>query len=403
MLRPIFRLPAKKILLALILMSIPLAAGAKEESKMKIRLAASSGNQNGNGNGVGHGEQRADVATHMRGATALLKLKARGLDADTDYVLLGKNAEDATQSVLIARFTTASNGTAKLTRDLTGDGDGQEPIDPRGRYLVIAEAADESMKILGGWLYGEQPDDEPKTKIKEGTQLEPSDESSPTGVVGARYRMGPNGKARLLISARGVPKGDYEILIGGMEVATFTPNPSGSAKVDFRTHLSNGNGSGKVKPHRKKQALDFDPRRKQILIQLTDGTPMFSGPLIAQIDGLNVCTPSVTDTPLPGVVGSGVAGLESEASCETVFDVEIEGVVAGEYDLYADDLLVATIDASMDDGLGTISGSVRFDPTPDAGEDEMLLDFPVGSGSQIKIFPMGADPSGTPALSGTLL
>lgn len=228
MLRPIFRLPAKKILLALILMSIPLAAGAKEESKMKIRLAASSGNQNGNGNGVGHGEQRADVATHMRGATALLKLKARGLDADTDYVLL---AEDATQSVLIARFTTASNGTAKLTRDLTGDGDGQEPIDPRGRYLVIAEAADESMKILGGWLYGEPQDDEPKTKIKEGTQLEPSDESSPTGVVGARYRMGPNGKARLLISARGVPKGDYEILIGGMEVATFTPNPGDRKSV----------------------------------------------------------------------------------------------------------------------------------------------------------------------------
>jgi hypothetical protein len=129
---------------------------------------------------------------------------------------------------------------------------------------------------------------------------------------------------------------------------------------------------------------------------------MFSGPMIAQIDRLNVCTPSVTDTPLTAAVGSGVSGLESEASSETDLDVEIEGVVAGKYDLYVDDLLVASIDAIMDDGLGTISGSVRFDPTPDAGEDEMLLDFPVGSGSQIEIFPMGADLSGTPAFSGPL-
>jgi hypothetical protein len=98
-----------------------------------------------------------------------------------------------------------------------------------------------------------------------------------------------------------------------------------------------------------------------------------------------------------------VAALEIEENYETAFDVEIEGVAVGSYDLYVDGLHVAIFDAE-DDGSGTVMGFVRFDPTPDAGEDELLLDFPVGVGSLVDVFDAGADPGvDLPVLSGELL
>jgi len=241
------------------------------------------------------------------------------------------------------------------------------------------------------------------TKIKEVTDLAPDGAASPSGSVAARYDMRPNGHGKLSISMRRVPVEDYEVLVDGALATTLTPNPAGNAKADFQTKPIRGNGSGKVKPHRKKQQLNFDPRRKEILIQLTDGTPMFSGPMIAQIEGLNACSSSATDSPLTGDTGSGVAALEIEANCETAFDVEIVDVPVGSYDLYVADLHVASFDAA-DDGFGSVTGFVRFDPTPDAGEDELVLDFPVGSGSLVYVFDAGADPDvDLPVLSGELL
>jgi hypothetical protein len=109
-----------------------------------------------------------------------------------------------------------------------------------------------------------------------------------------------------------------------------------------------------------------------------------------------------------------VAALELEENCETTFDVEIADVPAGTYDLYVDGALVASFDAA-DDGSGTVTGFVRFDPIPDAGEGELPLDFAVGSGSLVEVFDGLADPSvevfdgladpsvDLPVLSGTLL
>jgi hypothetical protein len=49
-------------------------------------------------------------------------------------------------------------------------------------------------------------------------------------------------------------------------------------------------------------------------------------------------------------------------------------------------------------------GYVRFDPTPDAGEEELVLDFPVAPGLFVDVFNEGADPDvDLPVLSGELL
>jgi hypothetical protein len=403
MLRSALRFRAEILILGLALITLPLTAGAKEESKIKIRLTDMSGNGNANGNGLGNGAVRGDVHTHLQGTKVILKLRARGLDADTEYVLLCKDDENAVDSAELTRFTSRSNGSANVTQNLSKTEDPEAPADPRGKYLVIADAADESTEILGGWLYGEPQDDGPMTKIKEVTDLAADGDASPSGNVAARYDMRPNGHGKLSISMRRVPVEDYEVLVDGALATTLTPNPAGNAKADFQTKPIRGNGSGKVKPHRKKQQLNFDPRRKEILIQLTDGTPMFSGPMIAQIEGLNACTPSGTESPLTGDTGSGVAALEIEENCETILDVEVVDVPAGSYDLYVGDLHVAVFDAA-DDGSGTVMGFARFDPTPDPGEDELPLDFPVAPGMFVDVFDAGADPDvDLPVLSGELL
>jgi hypothetical protein len=407
------------LVLALALISLPFAAGAKEESKIQIRLTEvtdkANGNGHQNGNGLGGGDMRADVRTHLQGSRVILKLRARGLEPDADYVLLCKDAEDADESAELAQFTSRSNGSVNLTQDLSKTDDPEAPADPRGKFLVIAKDDEGGRtEILGGWLYGHPLDDGPMTKIKEVTSLEADADASPSGSVAARYDMRPNGHGKLSISMRRLPAGDYEILVGDDEtpVATFTPNRAGNAKIDFQTRPIRGQGSGRVKAHRKKKHLGFDPRRKEILVQLaaddeepeSEPTPMFSGPMLAQIEGLNSCSPISNSSPLTGGTGSGVATLELQENCENAFDVAVEiGGVADEpasYDLYVDEVWRATFDATGD-GSGTVTGSVRFDPTPSDGEE--LLDFAVGIGSLVEVFDAGADPAGDPVLSGMLV
>ena len=289
-------------------------------------------------NGLGGGAIRADVRTHLQGSRVILKLRARGLDADTEYVLLCKDDEGATDSAELARFTSRSNGSANLTQNLAKTDDPEAPADPRGKFLVIArviaDGAEPPTEIVGGWLYGVPQDDGPKTKIKEVTDLAADGNASPSGNVAARYDMRPNGHGKLSISMRHVPAGNYEILVDIDEtptpVASFTPNRAGNAKVDFQTRPIRGQGSGKVKLHRKKKHLSFDPRRKEILVQLaadptdleSEPTPMFSGPMIAQIEGLNTCSPTSTDWLLEEGTDSGVATLELQENCETAFEVK---------------------------------------------------------------------------------
>jgi hypothetical protein len=100
-----------------------------------------------------------------------------------------------------------------------------------------------------------------------------------------------------------------------------------------------------------------------------------------------------------------MATVELQENCETALNVEILGVLVGLYDVYVDGALVGTIDAADDGlGVGTGTGFVRFDPTPDAGAGELLLDFAVGTGSLVEVFNEGEGPPvDLPVLSGTLL
>ena len=384
------------------------SAKSKEESKIQIRLTEPNGNGNGNGNGRGKHGVRGDVRTHLQGTKVEMQLRMKSLEPDTEYVLLCLTEETATEGDELARFVTTAKGAANEKFVLTKGDENEAPVDPRGCYLVLAEASDLETDVLTGWLYGPAEKDGPMTKVKEVTSLEPDETSDPEGSVQASYRMAPNGKGRLMIGLHGVEDGDYIIFVEGSEVARLTPNPGGKARVDFRTQPPKGKGSGKIKAHNQKKHLNFDPRRKLIEVELEDGTPMFAGPMLAQIDGLNSCSEAiVSETPLvDGVTtATGRAALELEADCETAFDVGLGGVDEGTYEVDvvngADRLMMVGSFDTTDDGMGGFVGGIRFDPTPEAGEE--LLDFPVGSSSVVEIFEAGADRTmDAPVVSGTL-
>jgi hypothetical protein len=135
---------------------------------------------------------------------------------------------------------------------------------------------------------------------------------------------------------------------------------------------------------------------------------MFVGPMLAQIEGLNSCSPISNESPLTGGPDdSGTATLELQENCETAFDVYVEVKIEGVgedtvvYDLYVGDDMVGTIDATGD-GADTVTGFVRFDPTPVGSEQE--LKFPVGIGSLVRVFNAGAIPTEDPlVLSGEIV
>lgn len=388
---------ASLVLAALLLAPVP-AALAKEESKIQIRLETPTGSGPGNGNGVGKGAVRGDVRTHLQGSKVILQLRVRGLEPDAGYALLCLDGEADPEPALLFSFETGGSGSANLTHDLSKGDDPEAPRDPRGKLLQVVDADDD--EILSGWLYGDPADDGPHTKVKERTRLAPDPDADPAGQVEASYRTLPNGRSSLSVATRHIPQGDYELFVDGALVAEFSPNPAGNAKLDFRTRPGKGKGPKKVKPHRKKQQLSFDPRRKLIEVRLDDGTLLFSGPMIAQVQGLNVCAESSAQSPLSGASGSGELSRELESDCETALDVFVMDVAAGPYDVYVDGALVGGFEAV--DDAGSVTGGVRFDPTPD-DPDEELLDFAIDSGLPVEIFAGGADPDvDVPVLTGSL-
>lgn len=361
----------------------PLAA-AKEESKIQIRLQPLGGG----------GNVRGDVRTKLQGEDASLALRVRGAEPETEHVLLAKAGEDSPDGEEIASFTTGPNGQFTGSFELAIPGG--ESVDPRGKYLVVSDGTNE---VLGAWLYGAPADDAPKTKVKELTSLAPDETADPSGEVDARYDMRPNGHGKLKVSTRGIPAGEYDLWVDGVMVESLVPNSGGNAKATFTTKPSNGNS----KPHNAKGPLDFDPRRKLIELRMGDAL-FFSGPMLAQIGGVNVCDAGASSVPFElgpaQTEGAGSIALGIESDCEASVEVEIQDLPAASYDLYVDGTLVAPIEV-VDVG-GTLSGRVDFDPNPDEA-GELQLDFPTDSGTIFDVFASGETPmTGTPLLTATL-
>ena len=324
-------------ILAALLLGMP--ALAKEESKIQVELepaAASRGT-------------RIKLRSKLDRADATLHVIAHKLSASTEYVLTADGIEQA-------RFTTAANGNANLKLDLTypDAASPRIPFDPRGRYLALVEGETE---IFGAWYSAAG---EPrKTKVKEWTDLD----ASAGGSASARYDRRPNGKGRFTVQVKGAPTGTLDVLVDGTQVGSIDTNGSGSGRLAFD---SKGNG-------KKKLLLGFDPRGEWV--EIAQGAAvLYSGVMLAQIDGLNVCPASSEPTDLvasAGETGSGTTTLDTAEDCNLRLVVDMAGLDPGDHELRVGGATLATVAA---DGTGAASAVLAVTPDTDAGELPLPLD-----------------------------
>jgi hypothetical protein len=360
--------------LALIaLLTIPVVgAHAREESKIMLDFESAGGGLSPSASG----KAMSMMSIHR----ATLQVMLRRLDGSTEYALLSDGEE-------LTRFTTNSRGFAVLRVDLLTTGDlSSPPIDPRGKLLTVNDGVND---VLQAWVMADPLDDPKKVRIKEWTSLEPDPAFVDVGTASARYMLLPNGRVMVFVQVVRAPVSmDYELLVDGVSAATFTPNPAGVANIMFR---STG-AWGRSLPHNQKLGIEgFEPRNGFIEIRPVGSTDVyFSGEMLAQIPGLNVCTFSERMVMMSlgpdGQLGDAAdMKLGVEDDCDRFLDVVVTSLGDGTYDIAVDGSIVAAGALSVSGGVGEVQFETNAE---DPGVLE--LDFDLASGSVVTVEQTGA-------------
>jgi hypothetical protein len=328
-------------------------------------------------------DARGKVRLRLQENRATFQVKVRRLDPSAVYEL-------RRDSVPVGEIATDGAGAANVV--FRAPESGSDPVldfDPRGSFMSVGQG---ELDVLGAVVSGGLELD--GIKIQEKTSLEPTEllADFPKAEARLKYEVRPNGKRKFELDARHLPPGTYEMWVidealAETEIASFTTNPAGNAKVTFGFAPPKKNGKepkGKKpmnKPGRVKgMALDFDPRTATIEIRQGEDV-YFSGSMLAQIPGLNVCEPESSMVDL-ALVGSpeqvfGVAAFEVAEDCSRTFEVGIgddAGVTLtpGLYDLSVGSDLVGEIEAQAGEG-GAVEGGIAFFSEPE--EEQLALTF----------------------------
>lgn len=178
-----------------------------------------------------------------------------------------------------------------------------------------------------------------------------------SGLVRGRFRAN---RSDVTVKLKGLtPGATYEIRTDGVLRATVVARSNGSARVRFRT----------PDPRPRDLGLDFDPRGSTLTV--SDGT---ADVLAAVLSGPGEPAGSVVDertflepTSLaPG--GKAEARFRLRKDGRRRFDVEVEDVPPGDYQLFVDGVLRGTISVGSRG-----EGEIEFDTSPQPGK--VLLDF----------------------------
>lgn len=236
-------------------------------------------------------------------------------------------------------------------------------FDPRGREIEIEDVGDDKL------LTSDTGDDShpPGTAIDERTNL--ASTGVQPGASGHATFRERKGEQEFTVEIEDVTDGVYDLFVDGVLQGTITV-VAGRGEIDFSNNL------------------DFDPFGKLIQVSQS-GAVILTGTLLAGAPGVNVCTPAETDTALTNTGldpdASGHAKLKVGDDCEREFDVEIEDLPVGDYDLVVAGVVRGTI--SVVSTLDGTEGEIEFSSDSD-DPDELPLDFdPAGATIEIKQGP----------------
>ncbi|MGI9431940.1 MAG: hypothetical protein ACR2PQ_06990 [Myxococcota bacterium] len=293
-----------------------------------------------------------------------LKVNVRNLAPTSSYTLRVGDQPWAT-------FDTNRKGRAKLRfgspakkREIA------LPGDPRGSTVSVHNGSDDVLEtVLSG--SGESDD----SRVREETLLSPTAFST-GGRARVRFERRDDGELRFDVDLENVAPGEYRVVVGGIERGVLVTNALGHGEIEWRTDSDD----------RDHLPLDFDPRGEIVDVLNAAGEIVFTGDTEGQLPGVNECGFQEVETALsPSAaagLGSGRARLRIRDDCRRDFNVEIEDVPTGPYDLFVDGVLRGTIDVV--DLPGQTEGEIEFDTEVD-DPGEIFLDFdPSGAALEVR-------------------
>jgi cytochrome c oxidase assembly protein Cox11 len=330
-------------------------ARARESSRAKAHLTKT---------GI-DADAAGDVEWSIGSGRSVLTIRTRGLDAGSYTVRVGGVPEGE----LVSK--SGRSATARFTNGLRRGTTQALDFDPRGNAI---ELENERGGVLEVEVSGPGP--EPAgTMVEERTSLARMAAAPPQAEAGAHFRLRKDGRTSFEVELSRVPDGAYVLFVDGIERGTIQVK-LGRGKVEFDSADS------------RKLVLDFDPRAATIDVA-QGGVIFFSGPLLAQAPGVTVCTPS--DARLVLLATAAAAGGHAElrfrtkTDCEKNFEVELEDVAAGAYDLFVNGAVVGAIVAAPDPLTGRIEGEIEFSTDTDDAEDLPLTFDPVNANVEIRL------------------
>lgn len=290
-----------------------------------------------------------------------LQMRLSGLAPSSSHTLMVGGIAEAT-------FDSNASGTATLRFQSTPSA-ASLPLDfdPRGEAVAVEDGGVDVLAMVFSGA-GEPSG----TFVDERTGLTPT-AAAPGGKAEVRFRQRTDGRRTFKVEIEDVPAGDYDLYVGGVLRATIAVGAA-QGEVEFDSAASPP-----------KLPLDFDPRGAVVDVQ-QGATTLFSGVMAAQAPGVNACAPSeaeeaVTSTGVDAD-GSAKARLRTKDDCERDFQVEIEDVPTGAYDVYVGGVLRGVLTV-VDTGFG-IEGELEFDTDPD-DPGQVLLDFdPTGAAVEVR-------------------
>ncbi|MCC6849124.1 MAG: hypothetical protein IT294_11545 [Deltaproteobacteria bacterium] len=316
-------------------------------------------------------KSRIDIPFFLEGPAAELAAKmlficggGSGATAPVRYTVTVKHAPPATPLTLSAggipqaTVVTSASGNARFKFGANGAPGTPLDFDPRNREIEIKDDD-------GDTLASSQ---EPGGTTPVGSKIDERVSLNATGAIPAA-----SGHARLRekkgirdfdVEVEDVPNGAYDLVVGGVVRGTITV-VGGQGDIEF----SNGGDDPDELP------LDFDPLGA--VVQVMQGSAVvLSGTMLAGATGVSVCDPRESTTALSSTGadpdGSGDVRVRVKDDCDRDFQVEIEDVPAGAYDVVVGGVVRGTL--LVVDVAGETEGELEFDTDAD-DPDELPLDF----------------------------
>ncbi len=203
----------------------------------------------------------------------------------------------------------------------------------------------------------------------------PSTGADPDGHASANLRIDERARKHFSVEIEDVPAGTYTLLVDGANagsiVVTATANGT-KGEIEF----TNSDDDSTELP------LTFDPTNRTLTVK-QGATTFFQGKFAPGASGGTGGTVTPFDVTLPLIStgadsnASAKAGLKRKVTGELNFEVEVEDVNAGPYELVVGGTVRGTLTV-VADGNGT-RGKVEFDTEPGAGK--LPLNFVVAGQS----------------------